>query len=161
MQLLEWELAGSTLQTVLGLIRGSEDRVPAATHGGSSAVLGGSGGAAFGGGQQLPALASRLTEKGVLQLMFDVRTLRDVLACGRPLSASSSSAAAATSAPRAPLHDGSASLGAGEGQQDPRAAAAMAERRKEWLRLEQQLQVRFVVDSVCAVWRLAHCLVSG
>ena len=55
--LLEWQLMGAILQ----------DFNPRLRPGGT--------------------LGSRISEKGALQLLFDVRFLRDVLAGGRPLSA--------------------------------------------------------------------------
>ena len=130
MQLLEWELAGATLRTISTLLRGGEEDALTKT-GNSQHLLGG-------GGQQhsLPSLASRLTEKGVLQLMFDIRMLRDVLAGGRPPSAT-----ALQGQTPPPPAAAATTLGLGEVLQDPSVAAALAERKKEWLRLEQLLQV--------------------
>ena len=117
------------MRTVSTLLHGGEGDALTKT-GSSSALLGGVG-------QQhslLPPLASRLTEKGVLQLMFDIRMLRDVLAGGRPPSATGTPPPAAAAA-----------LALGEVPQDPSVAAALAERKKEWLRLEQMLQVSMIV----------------
>ena len=130
LQLLEWELAGATLRTISTLLHGGEGDELAKT-GSSGALLG--GGSVGPQHSLLPPLASRLTEKGVLQLMFDIRMLRDVLAGGRPPSATGTPPAAAAAA-----------MALGEVPQDPSVAAALAERKREWLWLEQMLQVSMI-----------------
>ena len=61
-QLLVWELAGAAVKAISDLLHMSGGPGPSAS---------------------LP-FSLRLTEKGILQLMLDVRTIRDVLAGGRP-----------------------------------------------------------------------------
>lgn len=52
--------------------------------------------------QSPPPRRARLTEKGLLQLLFDVRLLRDVLAGGRPAPAPGAPAPAAPAAQQQP-----------------------------------------------------------
>jgi hypothetical protein len=135
LQLLQWELQGALLEAVAA-------RLGAGDGGG------GGGGGAWGVNGEGPvarrqAGAEPVSEKGVLQLLFDLRVIRDVLAGAFP--------ADGTAAPRgggsgdaAPAR--SRSLG-GSGVPEvasvgPVAAAALAERRRRLLGLEQQLQVR-------------------
>ena len=87
------------------------------------------------------SFASRLTEKGVLQLMLDVRTVRDALAGGRPSPLPLPAASSLTRASSSLSGGGAAVVVGGDVMQEPSVAAALAERRREWLKLEQQLQV--------------------
>ena len=131
LQLLEWELAGSVLKSVSGLLRnGSGGELPSLSLSLSAAS---SASASF---------ASRLTEKGVLQLMLDVRTVRDALAGGRPAPSPAPAASSLTRASSSLSGGGAAAVVGGDVMQEPSVAAALAERRREWLRLEQQLQVK-------------------
>mmetsp|Transcript_34672 Transcript_34672/g.87742 ORF Transcript_34672/g.87742 Transcript_34672/m.87742 type:complete len:1232 (-) Transcript_34672:139-3834(-) len=136
LQVFEWELAGAAMDCYTHLIG------PKASFGAASTTSYGRGnsldlaGATSGYGASAGAaasLAGRLSEKGVLQLLVDVRYLRDVLAGGRPLNPRSTppGASAGGGAPL-PLVD----------PQDPTALAAMAERKRQGTGLEQQLQDR-------------------
>ncbi|GAX74233.1 hypothetical protein CEUSTIGMA_g1682.t1 [Chlamydomonas eustigma] len=105
LQVLEWELSEAVLRTINEYLdRGSD-----------------------------LAHVPRLSEKGVLQLLFDVRTIRDVLAGARPHGTSSSATAAS---------DTRTSSLIPTAVPDPVMAAAMADRKRAWQRLEQQLQDR-------------------
>lgn len=84
------------------------------------------------------SLSSRLTDKGVLQLLFDIRLVRDVLSGGRPMLGSQhagSDVAAGTA------------QGGGEvspallDSADPSALSAVSDRKKACNQLEQSLQV--------------------
>jgi hypothetical protein len=78
-QVFEWELLGALLSMF-------------------NTLLGSSSGLGSGTLSSLPGqtLQGRLSEKGVLQLLLDVRLLRDVLAGGRPLGSRAAPAAAAS-----------------------------------------------------------------
>ncbi|KAG2492230.1 hypothetical protein HYH03_009474 [Edaphochlamys debaryana] len=89
--------------------------------------------------------AKGLTEKGVLQLLLDVRFLRDVLVGGRPVSTTGRPGAggAAAGAPGgavAAAAAAAAGLLPGGELAEPTVAAALAERKKEATALEQMLQ---------------------
>jgi len=75
--LLKWRVAASVLTTLSAALTESSalgsDAQPADTEG-----L---------GGTAARVLAGRLTEKGVLQLLFDARFLMDLLSGGRPVGA--------------------------------------------------------------------------
>ncbi|KAG2431082.1 hypothetical protein HXX76_009615 [Chlamydomonas incerta] len=106
----------------------------------------------------LGALSTKgITEKGVLQLLFDVRFIRDVLVGGRPVSATrpggaggagasaasvaAAAAAAATAGAALGGLGGMGGLGAGTAElADPAVVAALGERRREQAALEQMLQ---------------------
>ncbi|GLC68116.1 hypothetical protein PLESTF_000647700 [Pleodorina starrii] len=93
-----------------------------------------------------------VTEKGILQLLLDVRFLRDVLVGGRPVTtrgagagASGAGAAAAAAAAAAASGGGLGALGSGlllPGSEltDPSLVSALAERKREAAALEQLLQ---------------------
>lgn len=140
-QVLEWELLGSLL-SVLNTLLGSS--APAGGLGGVSPTSVGLGTGTL---TSLPGqtLEGRLSEKGVLQLLLDVRLLRDVLAGGRPLG---SRVGAASALP--PAGPGSAAQGAAVllDPTDPAVLAALNERRRQGAQLEQQLQVRHMFRQV-------------
>lgn len=125
LQLLLWELHGSLLATLQQLLQTSSSQSystsngnvtgPAAGHAGSHRVL---------------------TEKGVLQLLFDQRFMRDVLGGGKPLSAVSAGSSTQSAA-------------AANGGGAAAAATDVAGRKKLVSGIEQQLQVR--VERV-SVW---------
>ncbi len=81
-------------------------------------------------------LAGALTEKGVLQLLMDTRFMRDVLAGGRPLGP----LPAAQQQPPLPQGLGAEVTGGSEAS-DRHVVAALMERRRQGLNLEQHLQV--------------------
>ncbi|GFR44388.1 hypothetical protein Agub_g5608 [Astrephomene gubernaculifera] len=93
-----------------------------------------------------------LSEKGILQLLFDVRFVRDVLLGGRPVGAAGAGATAGGAAARAgTVSSGSSNsllgrgLGVGGGGvgaelADPAVVSALAERKREGAALEQMLQ---------------------
>lgn len=97
-------------------------------------------------------LGGRLSEKGVLQLLADVRFLRDVLAGGRPLNPRTAAVATAGSG-------GGAGAGAAPAPppppallvdpQDQGSLAALAERKRMGVALEQQLQVGVGAGRMC------------
>mmetsp|Transcript_16154 Transcript_16154/g.45001 ORF Transcript_16154/g.45001 Transcript_16154/m.45001 type:complete len:1129 (-) Transcript_16154:189-3575(-) len=97
LQLFEWELSGAMVAAL-------------------GAVLEESSG---------PSPKKAVSEKGVLQLLFDVRYLRDVLSGARPAPPASSAAAAA-----------------GPGMVDPAVISAMSERKRAMVELESKLQDR-------------------
>jgi hypothetical protein len=92
LQIFEWELGEAVIAAVGELMEGPE-----------------------------AALASKVSEKGVLQLLLDVRYLLDVLAGGRPMQRG-------------------ARAGAG-GVVDPVLNAALARRKKAQAEVESMLQV--------------------
>lgn len=112
LQLLQWEVHGAALAALQQL--GSSV---------TSSSLGGHATAAATDGE-----VGGITEKGVLQLLFDQRLLRDVLGGGKPLGAQ---AAADTAAAANGVADGSTAS----------PAAALAARKKLVAGLEQRLQV--------------------
>ncbi|GIL55296.1 hypothetical protein Vafri_10857 [Volvox africanus] len=90
-----------------------------------------------------------ITEKGILQLLLDVRFLRDMLVGGRPVTARSSSApagpapglgAVATSGAIGGLGSLAAGLLPGVELADPALVSALTERKREAAALEQMLQ---------------------
>eukprot|EP00798_Chlamydomonas_sp_ICE-L_P025620 gene25620-11274_t len=109
LQALEWELGGAALSTYSSLLHAEE-----------SGTLGFS-----------------ISEKGILQLLLDVRFLRDVFLGGRPLTLNKAPDAGTTSAggtnPR---------LMGGVELQDPAVAAALSARKREQSSLESQMQDR-------------------
>lgn len=115
LQLLLWHLHGALLTALQQLLQISSS---------SSASNGNIRPGSAGPGSRPRALS----EKGVLQLLFDQRFMRDVLGGGKPLGAVSAAAAAAAAA--AGTANGSAS-----------AEAEAAARKRLVSGLEQQLQV--------------------
>ncbi len=88
LELLEWELGGAVLAALTpALPPGSEDD---GSNAGSSNAAGGGGG---GAPTSRAPLGQRLSERGVLQLLFDTGLLRAALAGGRPAAADSAGAA--------------------------------------------------------------------
>lgn len=116
-QVWEWELLGACLAVFNQLVGGLDATLDSLDF--------------LPGVVKLPSssLATQLSEKGVLQLLFDARLLRDVLAGGRQLVRNGASSAVVSG-------------GVLLDPQDTEALAAMAERRKTGTVLEQQLQVR-------------------
>ncbi|KXZ49014.1 hypothetical protein GPECTOR_23g103 [Gonium pectorale] len=92
--------------------------------------------------------ARGLSEKGVLQLLFDVRLVRDVLLGGRPVGSAGPSAAGAGTGQSAVRGVGvggllatGAVVGAGAAElADPTVLSALAERKRQQAALEQTLQ---------------------
>lgn len=125
LQLLAWELGGAALRELAAALG-------TATAGASMTTTG-------------PPLGARLSEKGVLQLLLDVRLIRETLAGGRPLGAAAAAAGPGAAAPGSGAGVGPGGVGMGVlgmELQDPTVVSLLAERRKEGLRLEQALQVR-------------------
>lgn len=143
LQVWEWELLGAALNCLNQLLSASS----LSSANGHSLSAATSSSTSNGNGRTLsgvltPSLESRLSEKGVLQLLFDVRLVRDILQGGRPLSPAQtqgggSTGAAATTAPA--LLD----------PQDASVLAALADRRRAVTLLEQQLQVSHQCVYVC------------
>jgi hypothetical protein len=115
LQLLQWELHGAALAVLQQLSN--------STHSSSSFSQPGTAGAADGTNSS----NNTVSEKGVLQLLFDQRLLRDVLGSSKPPGADAGSVAAAASA-------ANGMAGAG-------GAAALAARKRLVMDVEQQLQV--------------------
>ena len=110
-------------------------------------------------------------DKGVLQLLFDQRFLRDVLLGGRPLAAVAGATATTTTTSSSSSTSGhlvspgaggsgfangsfsGAGGGAGggglEGAVDPDLAAELSQRKREVAQLEQQLQVSTLLCGIC------------
>lgn len=141
LQVFEWELLGSALSCYNQLL---------GTRGGSSGGLGHLGGsgslgpAVTGGALAVPAVAptsleGRLSEKGVVQLLMDVRFLRDVLVGGKPLTPRPVTAPAVSADGGMPAAAAHAPLTLDP--HDPLVLSALAERKRMGLSLEQQLQV--------------------
>lgn len=128
LQLLLWEVHGAALATLQQLVLGT-----AASKGHSSTP------AAGGGADGNSSSVSPLSEKGVLQLLFDQRFLRDVLAGGRSAAGISASNADPSSAVCV----------------EPEAAA----RKALIAAVEQQLQVGCAPTSSAAAWETAPSLV--
>uniref|UniRef100_A0A7S3QNJ0 Conserved oligomeric Golgi complex subunit 1 n=1 Tax=Dunaliella tertiolecta TaxID=3047 RepID=A0A7S3QNJ0_DUNTE len=150
LQALEWEVAGAALVMYARLLRmdasledgpeGSEEEASSSGLMGISLANGatglGIGGNSTSGSKAEAAAAARLagalTEKGVLQLLMDVRFMRDVLAGGRPLG------------PPQQQHQQQQQHGT-EGNaeaSDSHIVAALMERRRQGSNLEQHLQDR-------------------
>ncbi|EFN52303.1 hypothetical protein CHLNCDRAFT_139073 [Chlorella variabilis] len=108
LQLFKWRLCGSLLAALSAALGEAEAN-------GDGGGLGTVETAAVGSGHSA-VLAGKVSEKGVLQLLFDVRFLLDLLSGGRPISTSASDAAG--------------------------SAAAVAGRRREAMQLEAQLSGR-------------------
>jgi hypothetical protein len=119
LQALEWEVAGAVAGTYRALL--NPENGPLA----QSVVRGG------------------CSERGVLQLLLDVRLVRDTLAGGRPLTviARGGSAGGAAGAVAGVAGVGGAAVAAAAALPDPATMAAVAERKKEMVALEQMLQV--------------------
>jgi hypothetical protein len=118
LQLLAWELQAAVLTTLAALpLPGSTESTNGQT----------------------------LTDKGVLQLLFDQRLVADVLLGGRPLEgvdgSSSSSSSGALGVPGQLMGAPGAGGAAAGGGVDPQVGALLAGRRKQVVALEQQLQV--------------------
>eukprot|EP00775_Hariotina_reticulata_P013484 gene13484-13609_t len=131
LQLLEWELHGAALRAIQALCSTSTTAAAAA--------------APPPAGGERPDAAGTITEKGVLQLLFDQRLLRDVLAGGRPVATSTGADMPFEVAHRH-NHDSGSGLNvagvvggyaSGLVQDVP---AAIGSRKKILLALEQQLQ---------------------
>lgn len=102
--LFKWRLGGSLLSTLSSALAGV-----AGSAGNAEDVVGGAT-------SDLGKLAGTLSEKGVLQLLFDARFLTDMFSSGRPVSATPADAAS--------------------------SAAAVASRRRETVQLEALLSGR-------------------
>ncbi len=163
-QVWAWELLGScldALSTLSGAVGQLED--PASPHVPSAPTTPHTAAAAAHGWHQAsPSGAASslvLSDKGVLQLLFDLRLLREVLAGGRPLLRGNGNAGNARN-----VVSGGSGGGGGGGDalldpQDPTALAMVSERRKAGVQLEQLLQVRCEVwfDVWCDVWCVVCC----
>lgn len=99
LQLWEWELSGAVIETFKDLLEQSNGDKPALV----------------------------ITERGILQLIFDLRYLRDVLSGGRPAPPLSHTAEEPSAASR---------------MMDPAVTAAVADRKRAFTKLEGQLQAR-------------------
>lgn len=129
LQLLLWELHGSLLSTLQQLLYANS-----ATSNGNTTAASAAGATSNGSHKK-----NVLSEKGVLQLLFDQRFMRDVLAGGKPLVA----VAAAADKPGVP---GAGSVGgvhmpSSNGNVHSGASAETAARKQLVSGVEQQLQV--------------------
>jgi hypothetical protein len=139
LQLLEWELHGAAVCALQKMCS-----TP------TSAAAGG----------EMSEAPCTVSEKGVLQLLFDQRLLADVLAGGRPVAVSAGADTSLGAASGLPPGSGSGlTVAGGAGGlgsslvQD--VAGALASRKSQLTSLEQQLQVRrafLAVQLCCMVW---------
>ncbi len=84
-----------------------------------------------------------VTEKGVLQLLFDLRFLRNTLGGGRPLQ---------------PYQDAASRPGSAIGAGGASVGAALSQRKRAFAELESSLQVSGVSTSFVGHGRAACCL---
>jgi len=145
LQIFEWELAGAAFKAVASVLQTSSpvtNKGGAGLHNASSFSLAAKSNGAL---SPLPESSGlKLSEKGVLQLLLDVRLLRDVLAGGRPLDLWAASSSAGTPGLEAAVPQSSlltAPLLQAD-LQDPAVMAAVVNRKREVSNLEQQLQDR-------------------
>jgi hypothetical protein len=122
LKLLLWELHGALLAVLQQLLLTSASSTTAPSSNVTSSIRPGSAGPRSG--------PRALTEKGVLQLLFDQRFMRDVLGGGRPLEAVTAAAGGSGGA--------AGHVAAANGD----AGGDLAARKRLVSTLEQQLQVR-------------------
>lgn len=138
LQLLLWHLHGALLAALQQLLQAST----------SSSSNGNIRPGSAGPGSR----ARSLSEKGVLQLLFDQRFMRDVLGGGKPLAAVSTAAVTAVGS----SSGASATANGGVSSISISADADVAARKRLVSGLEQQLQVGDCCDTVRAGWGCEH-----
>jgi hypothetical protein len=116
LQLLQWELHGAAL-AALQQLSSSTNSSSSFCHAGAAVAADSSN-----------SSTNTVSEKGVLQLLFDQRLLRDVLGSSKPPGAATAGAATAAAS-------------AANGMAGAGSAAALAARKRLVMDVEQQLQV--------------------
>ena len=138
LQLLLWELHGGLLAALQQLMHATST-----TSNGNMMPAGGPGGIGSRHQHANSSSSSRaLSEKGVLQLLFDQRFLRDVLTGGKPLAVVSGGVGGSSGVHAATANGNGGSSSSGSGVS---AEAAVAARKQLVTAVEQQLQVGLLV----------------